>query len=1070
MASLPRTLGWYRLIERIRVTELTETFLARGEPGLQGPEQACVTQLLPSLRANPELDRVFSAQVLQAGLIAHPNLELVLDASEHGDPAQPGAYVAHALVDAWTLRELLQKARAAGRPLPPELACTIAFDVLSALNAIHSRADAHNALMPGHLNLSPDHVTIAFDGTVRVRGLGLTLVARLAATTSSRSLAKELAWRAPTQLSGDGPQRSSDLFSVGLLLWEMLTGTQPMPRHNQLLKLGDLRPDDPAVAALDFPHLRCPSCRWRPAPTSRWKCAARCGASVTPLYTRGHCPLCGVGWKELSCLECSRSARLADWETLNAERFAAANVSAPDARVNTVRMALGAVELSSHPLPGLEAAASRRLSEVLREAFAPPPGGFRAGPSFQLALDGALAAHGLRRSTGQLASWVSSLRAAWGANAGPVPQPLSQAPTLGREELTAPAGTPHVDLTPLVAAETLPPGSSVEPQSQITLPPVRPGGPTLREGEYRAITLPPPGRLSVGFGQASRLGSDPERTAVSHPERPSVPKPLSEPEKTSIEPSLHLGSQPGRAITSPELPIEPITDPSGVRLESAPKTVVERDPRSEGGLFGSYRLVSRLGRGGMAETWRAQLVGAAGVTRPAVIKRILPNLASDPHFVSAFINEARVTATLSHGNIAQVYDFGQTSGEYFIALEYVHGRTLEAVIERAEKKGFHHLAPAVACFVVSEMLKGLQYAHTRTADDGQPLHIVHRDVSADNVIIGFDGQTKLVDFGVAKSRIKGRTETQPGLVKGKWSHFSPEQAAGEALDARSDVFTCGVVLYRMLCGQHPFPGTIERAMRAIVDGQYPPPATVNPTLADDLSAIVMRAMQNDRALRFQTADEFERALRQHLMKAAPDFNAETLKGFVLWLFEDELVGEGIAARAKKSEVERFTRWAAENRDALKVAAQRAETRSALERVGQRPKKTAQLIGISRGAAAGLLTLAALAASVTAWLAFSPGSAANQVLPEAPAPEEPRRLVGRIQDTGSSLRVSNADTIDWTSCRLWVPPDRYYAVTESLRAGQATIINKGALTRAERPPPSPTDAIVECREGSLRERL
>jgi serine/threonine protein kinase len=1062
MASQPRTLGWYRLVERIRITELTETFLARGDPGLQAPEQAYVTQLLPSLRANPELDRVFTAQVLQAGLIGHPNLELVLDASEHSDPAQAGAWVAHALVDAWTLREVLQKAKAAGRPLPPDLACTIAFDVLSALNAIHSRADAHSALMPALLNLSPDAVTLAFDGSVRVRGLGLTLAARLAATTSSRSLAKELAWRAPTQLSGDGPQRSSDLFSVGLLLWEMLSGTQPMPRHNQLLKLGDLRPDEPAVAALDFPHLRCPSCRWRPAPTSRWKCAARCGASVTPLYTRGHCPLCGVGWKELSCLECSKSARLADWETLNAERVAAANVSAPDARVNSVRMALGAVELPAYPLPALEPALSRSLTDVLRQAFSPPPGGFRAGPSFQLALDGALAAHGLRRSTGQLGSWLSSLRAATGANAGPVPQPLSQAPTLGREELTAPAGNPHVDLTPLVAAETLPPRSSPESHSLPTLPPVRPAGPTLREGEYRAVALPPPGRPS--------LGSDPERTAVSLPERQAVPRPISEPEKTSIEPSIHLGSKPGREITAPEMPIEPITDPSGVRVESAPRTVVERDPRPEGGLFGSYRLVSRLGRGGMAETWRAQLVGAAGVTRPAVIKRILPNLASDPHFVSAFINEARVTATLSHGNIAQVYDFGQTSGEYFIALEYVHGRTLEAVIERAEKKGFHHLAPAVACFVVSEMLKGLHYAHTRTADDGQPLHIVHRDVSADNVIIGFDGQTKLVDFGVAKSRLKGRTETQPGLVKGKWSHFSPEQAAGEAIDARSDLFTCGVVLYRMLCGQHPFPGTIERAMRAIVEGQYPPPATVNPTLAADLNAIVMRAMQNDRALRFQTADEFERALRQHLMKTAPDFSAETLKGFVLWLFEDELVGEGIAARAKKSEVERFTRWAAENRDALKAAAQRAETRAAVERVGHRPKKTPQWFGISRGAAAGLVSLAALAGGMMVWLTFGPGSDAVQVLPDAPAPEEPRRLVGRIQDTGSSVRVTNADTIDWTSCKLWVPPDRFYAVTESLRAGQATIINKGALTRAARPPPSPTDAIVECREGSLRERL
>jgi hypothetical protein len=380
--------------------------------------------------------------------------------------------------------------------------------------------------------------------------------------------------------------------------------------------------------------------------------------------------------------------------------------------------------------------------------------------------------------------------------------------------------------------------------------------------------------------------------------------------------------------------------------------------------------------------------------------------------------------------VAQIYDFGEASGEYFLAMEFVHGRTLEVVIDRAREKGFLHLPPEVACFIAIEILKGLHYAHTRVGDDGQPLGIVHRDVSPDNVMLGFDGQTKVVDFGIAKARLKGRVETEPGLVKGKWNHFSPEQAAGEPLDARSDVFAVGIVLYRMLCGQQPFPGAVQLALRAIVDGKYPPPAAVNPTLSSELCEIVTRSLQNPLEQRYASALEMENALRRHLMKIAPDFSTDVLKAFVLWLFEDALEAEGVGARPGKAEHEKFERWARASRAALESAADRARTRSAAVVTRKAEPRANHLVP-------GLL-LVGVGAMFIARLFLTRGPAAAPPVSETaepavepPPPPEPqpadtpRALMGRNKYTGPIIRHSNDDTAAFSDCKLWSPPDRIF---------------------------------------------
>ncbi len=325
--------------------------------------------------------------------------------------------------------------------------------------------------------------------------------------------------------------------------------------------------------------------------------------------------------------------------------------------------------------------------------------------------------------------------------------------------------------------------------------------------------------------------------------------------------------------------------------------------------FGKYELLTQLGAGGMAVTYRAQLKGAAGVVKPVAIKRILPQVAADEQFIEAFIQEAKVCTQLSHANIAQVFDFGEQNGEYFLALEWVNGRDLDALVERAAAKGFWHLPVPLACFIGVELLKGLHHAHTRVGPDGKPLDLVHRDVSPDNVLIGFEGEVKLIDFGVAKARLAGRRETEPGLVKGKYLFFSPEQATAElALDGRSDVFAVGVMLYRLLAGRFPFEGSMHTALMQLVRGRYPPLDEVNPDVPMAVAEAVATAMQMNREERFPTAAAFADALSAFLVAKAPTFSSREVGAFNRYLFAEELKQGGSAAEVPARLLEQIESW------------------------------------------------------------------------------------------------------------------------------------------------------------------
>ncbi|MBU8899241.1 serine/threonine protein kinase [Corallococcus sp. M34] len=331
-------------------------------------------------------------------------------------------------------------------------------------------------------------------------------------------------------------------------------------------------------------------------------------------------------------------------------------------------------------------------------------------------------------------------------------------------------------------------------------------------------------------------------------------------------------------------------------------------PPPAGQPFGKYTLLDRIATGGMAEIFRARMTAAAGVTKPVVIKKILPDYAGNTAFVSMFINEAHIAVGLSHGNIAQVFDFGEVGGEYFLAMEWVDGHPLSRVLRRARDKGLRALPQPLAVLVGIEMLRGLSYAHTRLDEGGRPLHIIHRDVSPQNVLLSYEGQVKLVDFGIARARLAGHHEAEARAAQGKYFYFSPEQARGEALDARSDVFAAGTVLYELLCGRLPFEGPRDRVLQRIIDGDFAPPRALDPTIPAALERILLTAMATERSRRFPTAQAFAESLARFLHLAAPDVSSSALAHLMGYLFEPDLVTEGRPVQLPREFLAEVSRW------------------------------------------------------------------------------------------------------------------------------------------------------------------
>ncbi|HEY4182939.1 MAG TPA: serine/threonine-protein kinase [Kofleriaceae bacterium] len=272
--------------------------------------------------------------------------------------------------------------------------------------------------------------------------------------------------------------------------------------------------------------------------------------------------------------------------------------------------------------------------------------------------------------------------------------------------------------------------------------------------------------------------------------------------------------------------------------------------------LGKFELIRPLATGGMAELYLARTTGLEGFEKVVVVKRMLPQYAKDQAYVAMFLAEARLSATLHHPNIAQVYDIGIEDGEYFFSMEYVHGEDLGHLHDAAQQQGVPMSLDAVLTLATG-LCAGLHYAHEKTGPDGKPLGVVHRDVSPSNVLVSYDGGVKLVDFGIARAGNSPRTTN--GGLKGKVDYMSPEQCRGSAtLDRRSDIYSIGTLLYELTTGQRPFTGASEFALlEQIVHEDAPSPTRLVPDYPPALAAIVEKALARDPNKRFATALEMQ---------------------------------------------------------------------------------------------------------------------------------------------------------------------------------------------------------------------
>ncbi|AKF10280.1 serine/threonine-protein kinase [Sandaracinus amylolyticus] len=407
-------------------------------------------------------------------------------------------------------------------------------------------------------------------------------------------------------------------------------------------------------------------------------------------------------------------------------------------------------------------------------------------------------------------------------------------------------------------------------------------------------TLPPKRAIPSHVLEHARVVQGARRSDPSS--RPPPPRPVAIPPPPSPLLANELAPRAIESIDDAEhAPIG--TDSVEVPLdaEPTPPPTSGARPTSQGRgslqmpaicTYGRFDILGRVAFGGMAEIFLGRETTSVGATRLLAIKRILAHVADDPRFVAMFLDEARLAIQLTHPQICHIYEFGELEGTYFIAMEWIHGAQLGKLIRKARGRG--GIAPELGARIVAYVAEALHYAHRARDANGEPLGIVHRDVSPHNVMVSFDGQVKLLDFGIAKAQ-SHTTKTQAGVVKGKFSYMSPQQCLGKPIDARADVFALGICLYETLTGEPLYHRATEyETMRAVIEDPVPSIRTVNAALPAELDAIVQKALQKEPRDRFATAGEMQAALEDWLAKIGKAVTTARIASLMEPLFEEQI--------------------------------------------------------------------------------------------------------------------------------------------------------------------------------------
>ena len=300
--------------------------------------------------------------------------------------------------------------------------------------------------------------------------------------------------------------------------------------------------------------------------------------------------------------------------------------------------------------------------------------------------------------------------------------------------------------------------------------------------------------------------------------------------------------------------------------------------------------MERLAAGGMAEVFRAKQMGYGGFEKTVAVKRILPHFAESEEFKTMFRMEANLSAMLQHSNIAQIFANGENDGYLFLVMEFVDGKNLRQLLARADKLQLR-IPIEICCFIAGESLKGLDYAHHFIDEKtGEPMGIIHRDVSPQNIMMSYEGSVKVVDFGIAKAASKAESGTKAGVLKGKFGYMSPEQARGADLDKRSDVFAMGIVLWELITQRRLFTHEDElRTLEKVRECKVPKPSEKNPTIPYALEKIVMRALEKEPGVRYNSCGEFYADLARYMNDRHPSFIPTDFAKFMKEFYKEEIV-------------------------------------------------------------------------------------------------------------------------------------------------------------------------------------
>ncbi|MFA6956141.1 MAG: TonB family protein [Thermoanaerobaculia bacterium] len=341
-------------------------------------------------------------------------------------------------------------------------------------------------------------------------------------------------------------------------------------------------------------------------------------------------------------------------------------------------------------------------------------------------------------------------------------------------------------------------------------------------------------------------------------------------------------------LPPPPPPAAPTVGPSAPVFPAAPRAEEPEAKDDDGVRFGQYTLLEKIATGGMAEVWKARMKGVEGFQKTVAIKKILPHMSDNEEFVTMFVDEAKLAAQLNHNNIIHIYDLGKISNSYYIAMEFIDGHDLKSILKRGAEVG-QPMAPEIALFIASKVAAALDYAHRKRDFDEKEMGLVHRDVSPQNVLISYEGDIKLCDFGIAKAASKA-SHTMAGALKGKLQYMSPEQAWGKSIDKRSDIFALAAVLFELLTGEKLFTGDSELSvLEQVREARVRPPSSINDEVTPDVDAIVLKALAKEQGQRYETAGEMAKDLDRVLFSMRPTPSSADLAIYLNRIYSEQPV-------------------------------------------------------------------------------------------------------------------------------------------------------------------------------------